>query len=71
MSLTIYDQLEQGSDEWLAARCGLVTASTIGQLITAKTIKPANNDVSRGLTMHLVAERLTSYVEPTFVSADM
>jgi hypothetical protein len=71
MSLTIYDQLEQGSDEWLAARCGLVTASTIGQLITAKTIKPANNDVSRGLTMHLVAERLTGYVEPTFVSADM
>jgi hypothetical protein len=71
MSLTIYDQLEQGSDEWLAARCGLVTASTIGQLITAKTIKPANNDVSRGLTMHLVAERITGHVEPTFVSADM
>jgi hypothetical protein len=71
MTLTIYDTLEQGSDEWLAARCGLVTASTIGQLITAKTIKPANNDVSRGLTMHLVAERLTGYVEPTFVSADM
>jgi hypothetical protein len=71
MSLTIYDQLEQGSEAWLAARCGLVTASTIGQLITAKTIKPANNDVSRGLTMHLVAERLTGYVEPTFVSSDM
>lgn len=71
MTLAIYDTLEQGSDEWLAARCGLVTASTIGQLITAKTIKPANNDTSRALTMHLVAERLTGYVEPTFVSADM
>jgi hypothetical protein len=71
MTLTIYDTLEQGSDEWLAARCGLVTASVIGQLITAKTIKPASNDTSRALTMHLVAERLTGYVEPTFVSTDM
>jgi hypothetical protein len=71
MTLTIYDQLEQGSDEWLAARCGLVTASTIGQLITPKTIKPASNDTSRALTMHLVAERLTGYVEPTFSTMDM
>lgn len=34
MSLHIYNDLEQGSTEWLAARCGLVTASTVGQLIT-------------------------------------
>lgn len=33
--LTIYAELEQRSPEWLAARCGLVTASTLGRLITA------------------------------------
>jgi hypothetical protein len=71
MTLTVYDTLEQGSDEWLAARCGLVTASTVGQLITAKTFKPANNDTARALTMHLVAERITGYVEPTFSTIDM
>lgn len=71
MTLTIYDTLEQGSDEWLAARCGLITASTVGQLITAKTFKPANNDTARALTMHLVAERITGYVEPTFSTIDM
>lgn len=71
MTLTIYETLEQGSDEWLAARCGLVTASTVGQLITAKTFKPANNDTARALTMHLVAERITQYVEPTFSTMDM
>lgn len=70
-NLVVYDQLVQGSEEWLAARCGLVTASVIGQLITAKTIRPASNDTSRGLTAHLVAERITGYVEPTYVSADM
>lgn len=71
MSLKIYEDLEQGSDEWLAARCGLVTASTVGQLITPKTIKPAVNDYSRGLTAMLVAERITGHVEPMQVSGPM
>ena len=34
MSLTIMDQLEQGSDEWKTARRGIVTASTVGRLVT-------------------------------------
>jgi hypothetical protein len=34
MTLTTYTELEQGTDEWLAARCGIVTASVVGQLIT-------------------------------------
>ena len=64
MTLTIYDQLEQGGTEWLQARAGILTASTIGQLITAKTIKPAMNDRSRGLCQTLIAERVTGHVEP-------
>ena len=62
MTLTIYKELEQGSDEWLAARCGLVTASNLGKLITP-SLKVADNDTSRGLTATLVAERLTQHVE--------
>lgn len=34
MSLEVFNELEQGTDEWLAARCGIVTASVVGQLIT-------------------------------------
>ena len=64
MAVTIYDTLEQGSTEWLEARRGIVTASTIGQIITAKTIKPAMNDRSRGLFQTLIAERITGHVEP-------
>lgn len=66
--LRIYDTLEQGSDEWLAARCGMLTASVVGRLITP-TLKVADNDTSRGLTETLVAERITGhvdYVHPTF-----
>lgn len=71
MTLTIYDQLEQGTDEWLQARAGILTASTIGQLITAKTIKPAMNDRSRGLCQTLIAERITGHVEPVSPSRMM
>lgn len=71
MSLEIFTELEQGSEEWFAARCGIVTASVVGQLITPKTVKPAVNDYSRGLTATLVAERITGHVEPMQVSQAM
>lgn len=71
ISLHIYNDIEQGTDEWHALRRGIITASVVGQFITPKTIKPASNDISRGLTMSLVAERITGYTEPVFVSADM
>lgn len=34
MTLHVYEDLEQGSPEWLAARCGIITASVVGQLIS-------------------------------------
>lgn len=71
MTLTTYDDLEQRSEEWFAARRGIVTASAIGQLITAKTIRPAANDYSRALTAELVAERITGFTDATYMSADM
>ena len=71
MSLTELSDLIQGTDEWLDARRGIVTASVVGQLITPKTIKPAANDYSRALTTTLVAERITGWTDPVFVSADM
>lgn len=69
--LHVYTDLVQGSDEWLEARRGIVTASTVGQLITYKTIKPASNDYSRALTAELAAERITGWTEPPYVSHDM
>lgn len=70
MSVTIYTDIEQGTDDWMQARCGILTASVIGKLITP-TLKLANNDTSRGVVETLVAERLTGRVDFTFPSADM
>jgi len=69
MTLTTYD-FEQGSDEWNAARRGMVTASVVGQLLTSSGTV-AHNETSRALTNLLVAERITGYTDPTYVSADM
>lgn len=63
--------LIQGTDEWHAQRRGLVTASVVGQLVTAKTLQPASNETSRGLTALLVAERITGHTDPTYLSDDM
>lgn len=71
MTLHTYPELVQGTDEWLAARRGIVTASIVGQLITPSTIRPANNDKSRALTTLLVAERITGWSDPVYVSDDM
>jgi hypothetical protein len=71
MSLAVFNDIEQGTELWHALRRGIITASTVGQLITAKTIKPAANETSRGLTATLVAERITGYTEPMHVSSDM
>lgn len=71
MTLHVYEDLEQGSDSWLAARRGIITASVVGQLITPQTIRPASNDYSRALTATLAAERITGWTEPVYVNADM
>lgn len=70
MALHEYPDLEQGTEEWHAIRRGIVTASVVGQLLTA-TGRPASNDTSRRLTLSLVAERITGYTEPTWVNDDM
>lgn len=70
MALHTYDDVEQGTEEWLALRRGIVTASTVGQLLTA-TGRPANNDTSRRLTLALVAERITGETEPSYMNDDM
>lgn len=69
MTLDVYD-FDQRSDEWYAARRGILTASVIGQLVTP-TLKVANNDTSRAIVAQLVAERITGETEGTYTNDDM
>ena len=71
MSLIELPELIQGTEEWHDQRRGMVTASVVGRLVTPRTIKPASNDESRGLTAVLAAERITGYTDPNYVNSDM
>ena len=69
VTLHIHD-VEQRSDAWHDLRRGMVTASTVSQLLTP-TLKVADNETSRAATTALVAERITGVTEPSFTSDDM
>lgn len=68
--ITYHDELTQGSEEWHAARCGILTASEMNRIVTP-TLKPASNDKERTHMYELLAQRITRYVEPQYVSDDM
>lgn len=70
MAVRIHDDFVQGSDEWLAIRCGLLTASEM-KLIVTPTLKKANNEKERAHLYELMAQRVTKFVEPSYVSDDM
>lgn len=71
MSLRQMPDVDQGSEEWMTQRRGMVTASVVGKLITPKTIKPAANPEARSLASSLIAERITGYTEPSYLNDDM
>ena len=70
MTITIHRDLIQGSEEWLAARCGLLTASEMRLVLTPK-LQLAANDKSRAHYWELLSQRITGHVEPSYVSDDM
>ena len=70
MTMKYHDDLIQGSDEWMAARCGLITASEMRLLLTP-TLKIANNDKTRAHVYEIAAQRITGYTEPSYIGDDM
>lgn len=65
-----HHDFEQGSDAWIAARCGLLTASEM-HLIVTPTLKVASNDKERAHLYDLCAQRITKYVEPAYIGDAM
>jgi len=70
MTITYHNDLIQGSDEWLAIRCGKLTASEM-KLILTPTLKVADNDKTRAHVFELLFQRITGFVEPQYVSDAM
>ncbi|MDP4005117.1 lambda exonuclease family protein [Methylobacterium sp. NEAU K] len=69
-TVRIHADLYQGTEEWIAARCGMLTASEISLILTP-TFKAAKNEKERSHLYELLAQRITGFVEPRYVSDDM
>lgn len=68
--IKVFCDFEQGSIEWLNARCGLLTASELDRIITP-TLKVADNPKSRAHCWEMAAQRITGFVEPQYISDAM
>lgn len=69
-TVRIHHNLHQGSEQWLAARCGMLTASEMSLIVTP-TRKVAKNEKEKAHLYELLAQRIGGYVEPHYVSNDM
>lgn len=65
-----HDEVVQGSQPWHQLRCGKLTASEIHKIITP-TLKVADNDDTRAHLYELLAQRVTQYVEPSYIGDAM
>jgi hypothetical protein len=64
--INYHHEVEQGSEEWHALRCGIPTASEIRLMIT-QSLKPASNDKERAYLFELLGQRITGYTEPAYI----
>ena len=70
MTIEYSKELTQGDEWWLLARTGILTASETKHIIRP-TLKVADNDKARGHLYELASQRVTGYVEPSYISDDM
>ena len=68
MTITYHPEMIQGSDEWLAIRCGLLTASEMKNIISPVKLEPVKEPAH---LYELLSQRITGYVEPQYISDDM
>lgn len=71
MTIKYHKDIIQGSDEWFALRCGILTASEMDKIVTPAKLQIADNDDVRAHVYELLAQRINNYVEPSYVSDDM
>ena len=69
-NVTYHHDLTQGSDEWLAARLGILTASEMGNLFT-KSLQPSKGETPNTHLCQLLSQRITKFIELHFLSFDM
>jgi len=63
--------VEQGTDEWLAARAGRITASNFGKVLASGPSGGGESKTRRSYMVQLLAERLTGLPTNSYANAAM
>jgi len=71
MTIKYHNDLIQGTEQWLQARLGILTASEMKLIITPGKLQYASNDKSRSHLFEIAAQRISQYVEPSYIGDDM
>lgn len=71
MAIIYHTEIIQQTEDWYKAKCGVLSASMMSDIITAKTMKFAENQTCRNLVDEISIQRITQYMEPTFQGYDM
>ena len=66
-----YKSLEQGSDEWKAARLGHVSASAVADVMSKGKTEGSESETRKKYRLKLVAERLTGASGDSYSNASM
>ena len=69
--ITYHHSIKQGSKEWHDLRRGILTASTMGCVITPSKLAMANNEETRTVIYNLASERVSNVPADMFMSYAM
>lgn len=66
-----FPELIQGSELWIEARRGLLTASEMKLIITPKKLEYAKNEKEKTHLYEIAAQKINQYVEPSYIGDEM
>ena len=69
--ITYYNDIVQGTTEWLTLKLGVLSASTLKNVITAKTLKLSKAASNRLFYDEILSQRIDGTVQDSFMSYDM
>ena len=71
MTIQYHHDIEQGTEEWLTMRQGILTASTMNKILTPAKLEPSKGKTVTEFCDHLISEQITNEVEDHFQSYEM
>ncbi len=74
MTIIEHPEVIQGSEQWMALRCGMLTSSEMENIITPSTLKLMTKKKDGEEIDHLwelFGQRITKYVEPQYIGDHM